>query len=175
MRVRRVLAGISVLALALSYGMGAQAGPADSPLPTFSDGKAALHLYTAVGVIKKNDLETVFICTNLDTVAVNIGVEVFDRDGVLRNSIAAGNGEVLNVVPGATRTIVTSGTVLLTDDKRITGLPGLRNGSGRVVATSKSISCTAMLVDEVHAIVDPLLCPTCPPPAVVHLPLIRVP
>ncbi len=175
MRARRVLAGITVLAL--SYGMGAQAGPADSPLPIFSDGKAALHLYTVVGVIKKSDLETVFICTNLDTVAVNIGVEVFDRDGVLRNSIAAGNGEVLNVVPGATRTIVTSGTVLLADDKRITGLPELRNGSGRVVATSGAISCSAMVVDQLRAIVDPQICPTCElvaPPLVVHLPLIRV-
>ncbi len=175
MRIGRVLAGISVLALALSYGMGAQAGPTDSPLPTFSDGKSALHVYTAVGVIKNNDLETVFICTNLDTVAVNIGVEVFDKDGVLANSIALGNGAVLNAAVGATRTIATSGTVLLSDDHQITLLPNLRNGSGRVVATSKSISCTAMLVDEVHAIVDPLLCPTCPPPAVVHLPLIRVP
>ncbi len=177
MSIGRVLAGISVLALVLSYGVGAQAGPTDSPLPTFSDGKPALHVYTAVGVIKNNNLETVFICTNVDTVAVNIGVEVFDKDGVLANSIALGNGEVLNVPVGATRTIATSGTVLLTDDHQITLLPNLRNGSGRVVATSKSISCTAMLVDELRAIVDPQICRTCElvaPPAIVHLPLIRV-
>jgi len=163
-----------MLVLALVYGMGAQAGPADSPLSTFSDGKPALHVYTALGVIKNNDLETVFICTNLDTVAVNIGVEVFDKDGGLANSIAAGNGEVLNVAMGATRTIVTSGTVLVTDDEQITGLPALRNGSGRVVATSGTISCSAMVVDELRAIALPGPQSEAPP-AVVHLPLIGGP
>jgi len=175
MQMGRTLAAIPVLVLALSYGMRAQAGPTDTPLPSFSDAKPALHVYTAVGVVKNNDIETAFICTNLDTVAVNIGVEAFDKDGVLRNSIALGNGAILGVPVGATRTIVTSGTVLLSDDAQITLLPNLRNGSGRVVATSKAISCSALLLDEVHAIVDPFLCPTCPPPVVVHLPLIRVP
>ncbi len=174
-KIGRALAGGSLLALTLTFGSWVQAGPSNTPLPTFSDASLALHVYTAIGVIKNNDLETVFICTNLDTVAVHIGVEVFDKEGVLANSVNAGNGAILNVAVGATRTFGTSGTVLLTDDSQITGLPNLRNGSGRVVATSKTISCSALLVDEVHAIVDPLLCPTCPPPALAHLPLIRVP
>ncbi len=179
-KIGRALAWISLLALTLTFGTWVQAGPSNTPLPTFSDASPALHVYTAVGVIKNNSLETVFICSNLDTVAVHIGVEVFDKDGVLANSdpnsgIAAGNGAILNVAAGATRTITTSGTVLLADDHQIALLPQLRNGSGRVVATSKTISCSALLVDEVHGIVSPLLCPTCPPPAVAHLPLIRVP
>ena len=174
-KIGRALAWISLLALTLTFGTWVQAGPSNTPLPTFSDASPALHVYTVVGVVKNNNLETVFICTNLDTVAVHIGVEVFDKDGVLANSVNAGNGAILNVPVGATRTFGTSGTVLLTDDSQITGLPNLRNGSGRVVATSKTISCSALLVDEVHAIVDPLLCSTCPPPAVAHLPLIRVP
>lgn len=169
------LPGASLLVLALTFGTWVQAGPSNTPLPTFSDASPALHVYTAVGVIKNNDLETAFICTNLDTVAVHIGVEVFDKEGVLANSVNAGNGAILNVPVGATRTFATSGTALLTEDALITLLPNLRNGSGRVVATSKTISCSALLLDEVHAIVDPLLCPTCPPPAVAHLPLIRVP
>ncbi len=151
------------------------AGMFDTPLPTFSDGKVAQVVGLLPRVIKNNSLETVFICSNLDTVAVHIGVEVFDKEGVLANSVNAGNGAILNVPVGATRTIGTSGTVLLSDDHQITGLPNLRNGSGRVLATSKTISCSALLVDEVHAIVDPLLCQFCPPPAVAHLPLIRVP
>ncbi len=174
-KIGRALAWISLLALTLTFGTWVQAGPSNTPLPTFSDASPALHVYTAVGVIKNNDLETVFICTNLDTVAVHLGVEVFDKEGVLANSVNAGNGAILNVAAGATRTITTSGTVLLADDHQIALLPQLRNGSGRVVATSKTISCSALLVDEVHGIVSPLLCPTCPPPAVAHLPLIRVP
>ncbi len=174
-KIGRALAWISLLAPTLTFGTWVQAGPSNTPLPTFSDASPALHVYTAVGVIKNNSLETVFICTNLDTVAVHIGVEVFDKDGVLANLVNAGNGAILNVAVGATRTITTSGTLVVTDDHRITGLPNLRNGSGRVLATSKTISCSAMLVDEVHAIVDPVLCPTCQPPALAHLPLIRVP
>ena len=45
--------------------------------------------------------------------------------------------------------------------------------AGRVVATSKTISCSALLVDEVHGIVDPLICQFCLPPAIAHLPQIR--
>jgi hypothetical protein len=72
-------------------------------------------------------------------------------------------------------TVGTSGTAVLTENTTITALPNLRNGSGRVVATSKNIACTAMLVDELHEIVDPLINPNIPPPTVVNLPLIRVP
>ena len=178
-KIGRALAGISVLALILTYGIWAQAGPSDTPLPNFSDASPALLVYTAVGVIKNNNLETAFICTNLDTVAVHIGVEVFDKMGVLANSVNLGNGAILNVAVGATRTIATSGTALLTEDALITLLPQLRNGSGRVVATSKTIACTAVVVDEVNEVVDPLICllgGACPPPpTLVHLPLIRVP
>ncbi len=178
-KIGRALAWISLLAPTLTFGTWVQAGPSNTPLPTFSDGSPALHVYTAVGVIKNNNLETVFICTNLDTVAVHLGVEVFDKEGVLANSVNAGNGAILNVAAGATRTITTSGTALLTDDYQITLLPNLRNGSGRVLATSKTISCSALLVDEVNEVVDPLIClaggPCPPPPTMVHLPLIRVP
>ncbi len=65
-KVGRALAGASLLVLTLTFGTWVQAGPSDTPLPTFSDASAALHVYTAVGVVKNNDLETVFICTNLD-------------------------------------------------------------------------------------------------------------
>ena len=183
-KIARMLPGVSLLGLVLAYGTWAQAGPNDTGLPTFSDSKAAQHVYTAVGVIKNNDMETAFICTNLDTVVVNIGVEVFNKLGFLVNNPATGtgifqgNGEVLNVAVGGTVTIVTSGTALLADDEQISVGQNLRNGSGRVVATSKNISCTAMLLDEVHRIVAPdpnANDPLEPPPTAVNLPLIRVP
>jgi hypothetical protein len=171
----RILTGMLLLAMALTHASWAQAGPTDTSLPTFSDGKQAVHVYTAVGVIKNNDIETVFICTNLDTSPVNIGVEVFTNTGAPTNAIASGNGALLNAGVGATVTVGTSGTAVLTENTTITALPNLRNGSGRVVATSKNIACTAMLVDELHEIVDPLINPNIPPPTVVNLPLIRVP
>ena len=158
----------------------AGAGPVDTPLPTFSDNAAAVAVYTAVGVIKNNNLETDFFCTNLDSAPRDIGVEVFDETGARRNDFGPGNGEVLNVAPGVTVTFGTAATVVLHEDVTLTlngagsGANQLRNGSGRVVGTSRSISCTAVLVDKLHAIEDPGVSSK-PPPTVASVPLIKVP
>ena len=175
---KRMLAA-ALLGTAFTYS-AAQAGPADTPLPTFSDTKPAVAVYTAVGVIKNNNLETDFACTNLDSVAVDIGVEVFDETGALRNSVAADVGTSLNVGPGKTVTIGTAGTAVLHEDVVITlnaagsGVNLLRNGSGRVVGTSKNVSCTALVVDKLHTIQDPAVSPL-PPPPFASLPLTKVP
>ena len=177
---------VTCAALALLVGAlacPAHAGPADTPLPTFSDSKTAVKVYTAVGVIKNNGLETAFFCTNLDSAPQDIGVEVFDETGARRNAINAGNnGAILNVGPGQTRTITTGHTAELHEDASITldlgvgnTTDNLRNGSGRVVATSKNISCTAVLVDKFHSICDPNLPCNLPPPTIANLPLFPVP
>lgn len=152
----------------------ASAGVSDSPLPMFSDGKAGLHVYSAVGYVKNNNLETVITCTNLSTEAVNIGVEVFDRNGAPANSVGAGNGEMLDIPVGATVTVASGATELFTEDVVIMLPPNINNGSGRIVATSKSVSCNAWLVDELHRIEDPAVSSD-PPPAAVTLPLSYVP
>ena len=179
MRTARTLAA-SLLAAVLTQVRMSHAGPTDTPLPTFSDGKPAVAVYTAVGVIKNNNLETDFLCTNFDSVAVDIGLEVFDETGALRNSIVAGSGALLNVPPGKTVTIGTAGTAVLHEDQTLTlntagtGANQLRNGSGRVVGTSKNISCTALVLDKLHTIEDPATS-SLPPPPVANLPLIKLP
>ena len=181
MRRNVTCATVALLVGALAHP--AHAGPADTPLPTFSDGKAAVKVYTAVGVIKNNDLETAFFCTNLDSAAQDVGVEVFDETGARRNAINAGNnGAILNVGPGQTRTITTGHTAELHEDASITldlgvgnTTDNLRNGSGRGVATSKSVSCTAVLVDRLHKICDPAAPCNLPPPTVASLPLLPAP
>ena len=182
MRMTVTHATVALLVGALACGRPAHAGPADSPLPTFSDGKAAVAVYTAVGVIKNNNLETAFVCTNVDSAPRDIGVELFDETGALRNSVHAGNGAFLDVAPGQTKTVDTSASALLHEDAIITLdltvgnlVNNLRNGSGRVVATSKNVSCMAMLVDKFHAICDPAAPCNNPPPTVANLPLTRVP
>jgi hypothetical protein len=143
-------------------------------LAVFSDGKPALHVYTAVGVIKNNNLETVFVCANLGTVPVNIGLEVFDKTGAPTNAIVADEGVSLGVAVGATTTISTGATALLTEDAVIGALPVIGNGSARVVASTKDVSCTAWLIDETHTILDPATS-TLPPPTGLNLPLTFVP
>ncbi len=159
----------------------AQAGVIDTPLPAFSDGKPSVRVYNAVGVVKGNNLQTDFICTNIDSITVDIGVELFDETGALRNSIPANNGSFVNVTPGVTVTVGTGATVAFHEDKTITfnasgnGADELINGSARVVATTKNIACSAIIADKFHAIVDPALNPSAPPPSFTSLPLIRVP
>jgi hypothetical protein len=181
MRRNVTFATVALLVGALAHPV--HAGPADTPLLPFSDGKAAVKVYTAVGVIKNNNLETAFFCTNLDSAPQDIGVELFDETGARRNAINAGNnGAVLNVGPGQTKTVSTAPTAVLHEDTSITLDLGvgnttnnLRNGSGRVVATSKNISCTAILVDKLHAICDPAAPCNLPPPTVASLPLLPAP
>ncbi len=177
---RRAVFPILFLAAALAAGSPLLAGPTDTPLPTFSDGKAAMLVYAAFGVIKHNNLETDFFCTNVDTAAVDIGIEVFDETGALRNSVAAGSGAILSVAPGKTVTIGTGATIELHEDLTIStlaaggnGTNSLKNGSGRVVATSKNISCTALLADKLHTIVDPTVS-SVPPPPLTSLPLTKM-
>jgi cysteine-rich repeat protein len=158
----------------LGFSSRSFGGMMDTPLPTFSDGKAAQLVGLIPTVVKNNDVETDIICTNLGTVAVNIGLEVFDNTGALANQIAlppTGNGEILNVPVGSTVTIGTGGTALLTENQVISGLPNLRNGSGRIVATAKNIACIAMLVDQLHEIVNPLINNEIKPPALVRVPV----
>src|SRR2546427_5160300 len=114
----------------------ARAGLADTPLPTFSDGRAAELAATLAGVIKNNNVETVVVCTNLAPAALDVGLEVFDETGALRNAVAAGNGAILNVATGATVTLGTGPVAVLRVDQVLTlnaagnGMNNLRNGSG---------------------------------------------
>ena len=149
----------------------ARAGLADTPLPTFSDGRAAELAGTLAGVIKNNNVETAVVCTNLASAALDVGLEVFDETGALRNAVAAGNGAILNVAPGATVTLGTGPVAVLHEDRTLTlntagsGTNNLRNGSGRVVASGAPLGCAAFAVDRLHTIEDPAVCPTCQPPS----------
>src|SRR5207245_5181729 len=112
--------GIAFLVWTLGYAGPATAGPTDTPFPTFSDGRPAVSVYIAAGVIKNNNLETDFVCTNLDTVAVDIGLEVFDETGALRNSVVAGSGALLNVGVCKTVTVGTLGNAVVHEDQTLT-------------------------------------------------------
>src|SRR2546422_1047534 len=156
----------------------AGAGLQDTPLPTFSDGQAAELAATLAGVIKNNNVETAVVCTNLASAALDVGLEVFDETGALRNAVAAGNGAILNVAPGATVTLGTGPVAVLHEDQTLTlntagsGMNNLRNGSGRVVASGAPLGCVAFAVDRLHTIEDPAVCPTCQPPSLTAAPAV---
>jgi hypothetical protein len=119
----------------------------------FLNGSAAKHVFTIPGVIKNNNLETLFMCTSLDDATVTLAVQVFGTTGGdPLNDVATGEG-VEALVPGATSTIATGATVAFHEDDVMGSLAAasLRNGSARIISTSKRIACAAFVVDEFGA------------------------
>ncbi len=131
----------------------AWAGIADTPLPTFSDGKPSVLVHTVTGVIGSAGLNTVFLCTSFDSVPVDVGVEIFDATGSLATNPPAGgtgSAEFLDLGPGQTVTFATNATVafLETSSATIVGVNNLAKGSARVVASSPNVRCNVMLLDD---------------------------
>lgn len=154
MRSRKFRIGVVSLLLSMSLGVvlggaprEASAGIADTPLPQFSDARQSLLVMTVPGVVKRNRLQTDFLCTSFDSSPVDIGVEAFSPTGTLLNDIHAGNGALLNVGPGQTVTFGTTGTAAYLESAIIT-LPGIAQGSARVVATSTHVHCNVIVLDD---------------------------
>ncbi|TMA43904.1 MAG: hypothetical protein E6J81_15205 [Deltaproteobacteria bacterium] len=142
------------------------AGVADTPLPTFADGKPAQLAVMLPAVVKDNNLRTYVVCTNLGATPVDVGLEVFDQGGVRGNTVAAGNGALLDVAAGRTVTFSTGTTVVMHEEVVINLEPPvtvLGQGSGRVVTTGLQVACTAYAVDRLHQIRDPRRLPERPP------------
>src|SRR5262249_3762549 len=77
-----------VATLALLGGDPAEAGIADTPLPTFSTLRPALLVAFIPGVLSRNSVETFIVCTNVGLAPVDMGVELFDATGTRANTIA---------------------------------------------------------------------------------------
>ena len=166
MTLRRLLSLAVTACLVAGPAARVRAGVVDTPLPTFADGQAAKFAAFLPTVVSDNNLRTYVVCTNLGTTPVDVGLEVFDSGGTRGNTIAAGNGALLNVPADATVTFSTGVTVVLHEEVVIAlELPVtlLGQGSGRVVATALQVACTAYAVDRLHAIRDPLRSAERPP------------
>lgn len=141
--------------VALAGASTASAGVVDSPLPVLQVGASTRHLYTVPGVIKNNNLETAFLCTSLENSGlVHVGVEVFAAAGgpPLNDASAPNLDGVETMGPGETATIVTGSIVGIHEDEIIDGLgpASVRNGSARIISTSKKIVCSVFVVDELN-------------------------
>src|SRR5512139_2850344 len=138
---------VTALATGIAAPPAARAGIADTPLPQFADGKPSVVVLAVPGVVKRDRLQTDFHCTSLDSVPVDIGVEVFGADGTLVNDVHAGNGALLDVTPGQTITFGTSGTATYLESAVIT-LPSISQGFARVLASSEHVTCNAVVLDD---------------------------
>src|SRR5262249_28985398 len=122
------------------------------------DGTPAQVAAVLPAVVKDNELRTYVVCTNLGATPVDLGLEVFDQNGVRGNTIAAGDGALLHAASGGTVTFSTRAAGLLHEEEVIAGGPPvtvLGQGSGRVLATGLQVACAAYAVDRFHQIRDP--------------------
>jgi len=139
----------------LAAAVPAGAGVIGSPLPTLSASGRTAHVFTVPGVIKDNNLETLFTCTSLETSRTLVfAVEVFDGTGAgpLNNAATPTLEGAKHLAPGETATIATGHTLGLHEDKILTSLlpASLKSGSARIVSTSKHIACTVLIADDLN-------------------------
>jgi len=145
--------GITVAAGFLALGTPVLAGVVDSPIPNLKTGSTARHVFTVPGVMKNNNLETEFICTNLDSVSVRVGIEIFGAlGGPPLNDVSEGTGDgAMDIAAGATASIGTGNTPAIHEDEIITlGAGTVKNGSARILATSTRITCSVFLTDDLN-------------------------
>jgi hypothetical protein len=146
------VAGTLLLGAMSSVPTVAIAGLIDSPLPVLAVGQTTVHMFSIPGVIKNNNLETVFICSSLSSQPVTVAVEVFATGGgaPLNDANLPSLSGVEVLAPGTTKTITTGSTAAFHEDQTL-ALPAasLRNGSARIVSTSKSIACSAFITDQI--------------------------
>jgi hypothetical protein len=145
----RLLAAICAITVIL-VSLPTDAGIGDKGLPLLNGQKTKL-LYTVVGVADAPSLATSFHCTSTERAGgktIQLGVEVFSESGTLMNDVTVGFGQV-SVPPGETYTLSTRLTAAFNDDNDIsTGDVG--QGSARIIATSKNVLCSVMLVDAIN-------------------------
>ena len=144
MKTRLALPVLAACA-ALLAAPKARAGIADSPLPVLSAGATTLHLYSVPGVID-GVLGTYFACTSIDSVTMQVGVELFGPPGGAPFNDAAATS--LSVAPGATVIFGTGGAAGIFISSNLGG--SFSKGSARILATSKNLACTAFLADRLN-------------------------
>src|SRR5262249_12325003 len=124
----------------------ARAGIADSPLPVLQTGVSTQLLYSVPGVV--NDcgvnLGTYFSCTSTATASIRVAVEVFGPTG--GDPINDATMQTLTVPAGGSVTFGTAFAVGLSTDVSLAA-GCITKGSARILATSKSLICTAFIAD----------------------------
>jgi hypothetical protein len=150
--VRKLVITVAVVVWsAASHGPAAAGSIADAPPPLLNGTTKAKVIYSVTGVTDSGsrNLATLFHCTSTERTGgkpITVGVEVFDVDGTLKNDVRVGQG-VVSVQPGHTATIGTRSTASFGETAHLRGL-SVRQGSARILATSKRIICGAMIVND---------------------------
>lgn len=140
---------VALVALVHTAGVAsASAGIADSPLPVLAEGVKTLHLYSVPGIVSSSATGSFVACTSTAKAPIHVSVEIFTPAGQPFSNAAV---DVLTVAPGATVTYATRGATGCDPPAGIAvdrliggcGLQLAKQGSARVLATSKALICHA--------------------------------
>jgi len=134
---------IATVMLTLALAHPTAAGVLDSPLPELLAGQTTLHVFTVPGIIATGGIGSFFNCTSLDTVTMQVGVELFPAPGgaPINDTVATS----LSLAPGATVIFGTSAAVGISISSSLGGL--FSKGSARILSTSKKLGCNAFMAD----------------------------
>jgi hypothetical protein len=137
-----------LVALVLGAVAPAGAGVGDKDVPLLNGTVRARVVYTLAGVIHAGtSVVTSISCTSTEKeggAVTTVGIEFFSNSGSAVNDVAAGEG-VVELSPGATKTISTGDTLVFFDDAVVTA--GNFKGSARILSSSTRILCVAQLLD----------------------------
>ncbi len=142
----RTIALLAGLALALSYPALARADIFDSP--PLLQGQKSSRIFAVSGVMTARGLGTFFSCTNLSQSPAAISVELYVADGL--DACNDANAVSVTAAPGATVLFATQNTP---DSSFPSSVPlstppqFLASGSASIIATSKSVVCSAFVAD----------------------------
>jgi hypothetical protein len=144
--MRQILAFVAILTFAAAPAF---AGIADTPLPVLVPGAKTIHLYSVLGVVSGSPLSsstTYFSCTSTAKSKIRAGVEIF-----IPTTGDLFVGAQADVLPGATVTFASQSGGPLGGILVVVGQGGggvsVPVTSARIVATSKSLACTAFVAD----------------------------
>jgi hypothetical protein len=128
-----------IVAFSLTCAAPAFAGLVDTPLaPAF---KQLVYSVTGVRNAAVSPLATIFSCTSTAIEPITVGVDVFNNAGALVSPALP-----LPVAPGQTVVFATAPGASYAPDQ-VMPVPAIIHGSARIVSTSKSLICSAAVVD----------------------------
>ncbi|MGR8942115.1 MAG: hypothetical protein ACU83P_11055 [Gammaproteobacteria bacterium] len=130
------------LLLCLAAGMLPTTSKAFNAIPPFPEiygGQTGKWVYTVTGIAASRDpggLDVAFNCTSMDNKRAILGIEIYDEFGILQNFIYDGNG------------VFETNKIEATLEDELIKPVDARQGSARIISTTKKLICNAFLMGD---------------------------
>lgn len=134
--MRAIASGVAMLAAALLPAPWADAGLLDSPPPLFAAAQGVVLYRMGPVHYRPGETDTIIRCTNVDSISVDVAVELFDQQ-----DHPVGPAGRASLPVGGSVNFVTSAAVSVGERVVIDDLPPFDFGKARVSASAAGLSC----------------------------------